>query len=236
MNDVNDASYIKLSNGLITSVSLQSKSTHPESTDNAFGEQQIDRTSVEYGQYIDGVWVPEGSPKIITFTSTSPVIDGYNEDGTITGDAYELHIIVAVNLINEFNNIIKNFENLNIQFLHDSLLNSPNAGDFDTLENEFGVISTQDIIPLASLRDLYNINKINVKTDPDGTLRGVGSTAETVYEKLVSTAQINGARLSVLSKEKPVIEPLEVKVDIDKIYKQLGSSTQRRMPSIKDLL
>ena len=130
--------------------------------------------------------------------------------------------------------------------MYDSFYNSPNYVQVDMLENEFGVINTQDLLTFPQLRDMYARIKINnQKADFDGTVKGAGANIEdmepdsetnltqSVYEKLLSTSQQVGARKALLTREKPLIQPIEARNKIEKTIQLLNKN---RMPKATDLL
>ena len=57
--------------------------------------------------------------------------------------------------------------------------------------------------------------------------------SQSVYEKLVSTSQQVGARKALLTREKPLIEPLQARNNIEKTIELLKKN---RMPKATDIL
>jgi len=246
-----DSSYIKLSDGTLTLPVLEARSTQPEGSGNTFGQKQIDFDHVEFGQYQDGVFIPEGSSEINFITTEVPVIDGYDENNNpVDGDTFVLHKLIADQIIEEFNEINDDFINLNIKFMHDYFLQGSNKNQLDTLENEFGAIQAQDLLTYDQLRDLYKRIEINSrKNESDGTVRGAGANIESqneeqgdytdrnknqsVFEKLVSNSQLSGIRRADISKEKPVVENLKNDVSVEKIVKFLEN---KNSPDVRDIL
>jgi hypothetical protein len=181
-----------------------------------------------------------------------------NGDEKDAGDALWLHMMIKDKLVEEYNTIKSSFENLKTNFLHDNIEDSPNGEDL--LENEFGIISTQTLMTFDQLRDMYRgilINNGAGSDDGYGNKRGVGQNIDdvagdglssldkaltlggedrnrdqSVYEKLVSTAQLTGIQFSRLSKEKPEIEPLVVNKLEDVIKKLQGNDS----PDVRDIL
>lgn len=247
IDDFSDSSYISLNDGKLTTYVLDARSTHREGNGNTFGQKQLDFNSVEFGQYQGGVFIKEGDDRIIDIKTDLPVISGYDDLGNpIDGDARIIHALIADQLYNEFTQIKDNFTNLKIKFMYDSFYNSPNYVQVDMLENEFGVINTQDLLTFPQLRDMYARIKINnQKADFDGTVKGAGANIEdmepdsetnltqSVYEKLLSTSQQVGARKALLTREKPLIQPIEARNKIEKTIQLLNKN---RMPKATDLL
>ncbi len=56
---------------------------------------------------------------------------------------------------------------------------------------------------------------------------------QSVYEKLLSTSQQVGARKALLTREKPLIQPIEARNKIEKTIQMLNKN---RMPKATDLL
>jgi hypothetical protein len=247
IDDFSDGSYITLYDGKLTTFILDARSTHREGNGNTFGQKQIDFNSVQFGQYQDGKFVSETDADIITIKTDIAVIDGYDDNGNPqSSDARIIHALIADQLYEEYKKILDNFNNLKIKFLYDSFYNSPNFKQYDLLENEFGVINTQDLLTFPQLRDMFaRIDINNKKTDPDGTVKGAGaniedvepdsktSLSESVFEKLVSTSQQVGARKALLTKEKPTIEAIQVS---NKIEKTIELLKKNRMPKASDIL
>lgn len=247
IDDFSDGSFITLYDGKLTTFVLDARSTHREGNGNTFGQKQIDFNSVEFGQYQNGVFVNESDSDIITIKTDIAVIDGYDDSGSPSyGDAKIIHALIADQLYEEFKKISDDFNNLKIKFLYDSFYNSPNFKQFDLLENEFGVINTQDLLTFPQLRDMYaRIDINNKKAGSDGTVIGAGaniedmepdsktSLSESVFEKLVSTSQQVGARKALLTREKPTIEAIQVSNKIEKTIQLLNKN---RMPKASDIL
>ena len=198
--------------------------------------------------------------------SANAVITGYAPDGTVippegitlpnkrkipAGDAYMLHVIIKDKILDELNIIKKQFNDLSTQFLHDYHTNSPKSKEL--LENEFGVIQSQDLMSFDELMDMYRKMEINDKAGNDGIggKRGVGinitdiggegdetyantdrNRDQSVYEKLVSTTQLTGIQFSKNGKEKPKIEPL-INKRLETILTRLQGDSS---PTVADIL
>jgi len=155
--------YIMLHNGKITIPLADARSTNPPSNDNIFGGKEIDENTVEIGYYDeDGIFVPEtDETPIPSVTSDTSVITGYNDaaeptdayledvNGTeIPNAALEIHSKILSMILEEVESMKELYQALRDKpdfFLFDKLLNGPNADLVNTLENEYGVISTQTL-------------------------------------------------------------------------------------------
>lgn len=257
-----DSGYITLHDGKASIAVLQCRSIQPEGHQNMFGEKQADLLTIEFGQIQNGAFIPEFEKDSVTgevrrnpmdlFKSEAPVISGYAPDGSIippngyqlndgtiipSGDAYILHEIIKDRIITQINNVKRLFNELKTEFLHDTVFNSPN--DTQLLENEFGVISTQDLLSFDDLRDLYRRLNINNKAGSDtlGDRRGVNDPGDdpnrdqSIYEKLVSTTQFTGIQFSRNTNEKPTIEPV-INERLEKTLKRIYS---KGVPDVRDI-
>lgn len=249
IEDLSDSSYINLSDGTLVTPVLEARSKHPEGSGNTFGQKQIDYTTVEFGQYQNGVFIPEGDDRIIEIKTAEPVISGYIDGNAVEGDAALLHTLIANQIVEEFKTIKDNFNNLSIKFMHDKFNDGSNVSLTPLLENEFGVIKTQDILTFDEMRDMYKRIGINsTKSEVDGTVRGAGANIESqnedggdtnrnknqsVFEKLVSTSQLNGVRLAKLTREKPVIEELANNVKVEEVIAEIQ---KKKVPNVRDIL
>jgi len=278
LSNSGDSSFITLHDGRITIPVLDVRSAHPEGSGNTFGQKQVDVDNVKFGRFNEeGVFISEDENPIPVITSENSVIAGYNDDNIpVEGDAIFLHILVKNKIVEEFKLIKELTQNLNIEFLYDNLMESPNRTQFDTLENEFGVIKTQttfdpdnpdkdgNVLSIKELEDLFNrMNINNQNSSPtDGSVRGAGVNLESinqdidfdtntdtnlgaggnkndniesqsVFEKLISNAQLQGIQRAKLTKEKPVIEPLQGKATIENIIKEIKNDKE---PDVRDIL
>jgi hypothetical protein len=252
LEDLSDSSYITLSDGTLTTPVLEARSIHPEGSGNTFGQKQVDYGSVQFGQFQDGVFIPEGDDRIIEIKTTQPVIDGYVNGVPFENDAVLLHTLIANQIVEEFNAIKEAFNTLSIKFMHDKFFEGSNSTLADLVENEFGVIKTQDIMTFEDLRKMYDrISINNKKTDGDGGVRGAGANIEaqnenadigfevdrnkihSVFEKLVSNSQLTGIKRASLTKEKPIIEPLANGVKVEDVIQDIQN---RRIPRVRDIL
>lgn len=248
LEDLSDSSYINLNDGTLTTPVLDARSSHPEGSGNIFGQKQIDYNSVEFGQFQNGVFIPEDDDRIIEIKTTEPVIDGYVDGIPYESDAVLLHTLIANQIVDEFNTIKKEFNTLSIKFMHDKFYEGSNSSLANLLENEFGVIKTQDIMTFDALRKMYNRIAINSKkTDVDGGVRGAGANIEaqnetddvdrnkiqSVFEKLISNSQLTGIKRASLTREKPIIEQLANEVKVEDVIEDIQN---RRIPKVSDIL
>jgi hypothetical protein len=248
LEQLSDSSYINLSDGTMTTPVLEARSSHPEGSGNTFGQKQVDYNSVEFGQFQNGVFIPEGDDRIIELKTTEPVIDGYVDGVAYESDAVLLHTLIANQIVDEFDSIKEAFNTLSIKFMHDKFFEGSNSSFANLLENEFGVISTQDVMTFDALRKMYNRIAINSKkTDNDGGVRGAGANIEaqnetddidrnkiqSVFEKLVSNSQLTGIKRASLTKEKPLIEPLANEIKVEDVIEDIQN---RRIPKVCDIL
>ena len=73
IENAGDSSFISLADGKYTTPVLEVRSIIPERSGNAFGQAQVDFGDVEFGQYQNGVFVPETSDEIIVIKTDEPV-------------------------------------------------------------------------------------------------------------------------------------------------------------------
>ena len=267
-----DGAYVSLYDGKLSVPILQCRSSHPHIHGNLFGEKQLDFDHVEFGQISNGVFTPEynedGTKNELThIKSLESVVDGFDLNGNVipfegvtdvdgefkpASDALWIHIVLKDKIVEEYKRIKSSFDDLKTNFLHDVFADSPNSDKL--LENEFGIISTQDLMTFDQLRDMYRSILINRSTDGAGNINGVGlidndadgltpedsallgredrNRDQSIYEKLISTTQLTGIQFSRLTKEKPEIEPLETN-RLEDVIKDLGGDTT---PDVTDIL
>lgn len=211
-----DAAYISPSDGKLYVRLTDIESKQPEGNGNTFGEKQLDP------QHVDFFSLP-GDPLV----SENPILND--------SQLKFLHTLIRDQIVSEFKSIKDSFLNLSIDFLYDSIKIGSNSDVLNTLENEFGIISTQDLIPFNQLREMFNRIEINKSTlnspDPDGKTRGTGQNIEgaddtdpsqnqSIFEKLVSNAQTGGVQFVKPGKEKPIIEEIQEK-PLETIIKEI---------------
>lgn len=210
------------------------------SKDNFFGEKQAPMENMARGLYVDGVFRTEDELvdmgyQIETVSEVS-YIDGYDNNGNVTGDdALYMHSMVATQIKEEFDKLKELFENYGGGIMYDHFVDGPNASMEDMVENEFGIISGQDLIDFDNLRAIFNQKRIedNAKRNSDGTIQGAGGDADgtgvsEVFEKVVSNAELSGVRKASLTKEhiKVTIQPNNMSTE--ELYRKImkGSMTQ----------
>lgn len=268
IDNLGDNSYISLSTGKLTTPVLDVRSTHPDGSGNTFGQKLFTTDSAEFGQYTDdGIFKSEDGQDIEYVVSDNPVIDGYDSDGNpMSDEALLIHLMIKNTILEEFKTVKELTNNTNINFMYDELLESPNKGQLDLLENEFGIIKTQtlfenedEVIPIPDLKDILTKGKINdkKKSPIDAGVRGAGANIEesnedidfdknpstninadrnerqSVFEKLISNAQMQGVQKARLTKEKPIIEPLQGNVTVEKVIKDIE---KKNIPDVRDIL
>jgi hypothetical protein len=185
LSSENDGKYMSVSDGKVRIPSNKVKSSHPAGNGNTFGEKQIDENNYEYIESDDLV----------------------SENPAISDDQLEyLKDQIKDSVIREFNDVKATYESITNNLMFDKLLDGNNKDNINLLENEFGIISTQDVLPFDVLDNLYKKDSDSVGVDYNGNVRD--SRGE-IYEKMVSNAQENGVQVAELGKEKPVIEPME---------------------------
>lgn len=268
-----DAGYITLHDGKLSVSVMQCRSIHPEGYTNMFGEHQSSFLTIEFGQVQDGVFIPEYNKDAKTgevtknpmqlIKSTSAVLSGYAPDGSVIGpmgytlsngeklnmgDGYMLHVLIKDKILDELKVIREMFDGLKTEFLYDHFSNSPNQNH--TIENEYGVIASQELMTFDELADVYNRITINTTNDTNtlGDKQGAGNTSgsvdgddtypvdpnrdQSVYEKLVSATQFTGIQFSRNTKEKPTIEPVQ-KSKLESIIKRLSGD---KSPDVRDII
>ena len=122
----------------------------------------------------------------------------------MTGDdALLLHSLVATQIKEEFDKLRELFENYGGSIMYDHFVDGPNASMADMVENEFGLISGQDLIDFDNLRAIFAQKNIedNARRNSDGTIQGAGGAENDIFEKVVSNAELAGVRKASLTKE-----------------------------------
>jgi hypothetical protein len=185
-----------------------------KSKDNFYGERIAPLECTERGLYIDGVFRNEEWLKLneaelakkgfmLEMVSDKSFIDGF-KNGKVTGDdALLLHSLVATQIKEEFDKLRELFENYGGSIMYDHFVDGPNASMADMVENEFGLISGQDLIDFDNLRAIFAQKNIedNARRNSDGTIQGAGGAENDIFEKVVSNAELAGVRKASLTKE-----------------------------------
>lgn len=210
------------------------------SKDNFFGEKIAPVECTERGLYIDGVFRNEAELEAMGYqlerVSETSFIDGF-EDGNVVGDdAMFLHSLVATQIKEEFDKLRELFENYGGSIMYDHFADGPNASMADMLENEFGLISGQDLIGFDELRAIFNQKNIedNAGKYSDGTTKGAGgigssgNSSGNIYEKVVSNAELAGVRKASLTKEHINVTVKQNSMTTEQLYKAImkGTMTQ----------
>ena len=247
-----DNSFITLSDGKYTTPMLEVRSAVPEGSGNTFGQAQIDFDDVEFGQYQDGVFVPESDvDNIIIIKTDEPVLSGYVQDdeGNVTidavdgGDAFILHSLIAAQIVESFDVVKQDWLNIDFKLMHDRITESPNARVIPVLENEFGTIMSQDLLTFDQLRDMYQRMNINSqKRYVDSGVLGIGVDLEgqddrnedqSVFEKLVTNAQLSGIKKVKISNETLIEDEPILDIDVEKVVDEIN---RRNTPTVRDIL
>lgn len=239
-----DNSFISLADGKYTTPVLEFRSIVPERSGNTFGQAQVDFDDVEFGQYQNGVFVPEDSDDIIVIKTNEPVLSGYEQDEqdniTISGgDAFILHSLIAQQIVESFNVVKDGWLNIDFKLMHDRITESPNSRLIPVLENEFGTIMSQDLLTFSQLREMYQRIAINSKKRyVDSGVLGVGVDIEnpeneSVFEKLVSNSQLSGIKKVKLSNESLIEDEPVRQIDVEKVVDEIN---RRNTPNVRDIL
>jgi hypothetical protein len=212
------SSYITLSDGILHVKSLDAYPNNAPTRLDIHKQQKVDASHVTWGIWEDGVFyseeeLAEMGREIPYIDSEVPVIAGYVNGEATEGEAVYLHQVVAAKIHKRFGEIRKLFEDFGGALMYDRVEDGPNASMADMLENEFGLIAAQDLIPFDDLDTML-----------DGILRDAGKTTgvlgETgnIYEKVVDNAQISGFRYASLKKEHLHIKDLPTANDGKTLY------------------
>lgn len=218
---------------------------NPNSKGHFFNEKQANVQNMTRGMWVKGVFYTEdqlvemGYP--IETVSEESFIEGFDNEGNVErGDALLIHSLMATQIKNEFDKIRDLFENFGGNLMYDHFKDGPNASMENMLENEFGLIAGQDLLDFDKLRNIYRQKDINdnaAKSTTDGTIRGAGANEEdgdeSVYEKVVSNAQLAGIRKASLTKEHVQVNARANALTTEQLYKLI---TQGKMRSANDLL
>ena len=270
-------SYITLATGKMTMATYDVLPSMPFTNANMFGQQKADPEHMYIGEYDEnGVFyqfddykktdesvlpdandakyeppsVKDGRPVKPTYLETDiSVIGKYDANGVpYAGDALRIHKQIADQIYNEYDAFRKAIDDGRIPLLYDEYEGSPNSKSFDLLENEFGIIASQDEVPYSQLYDMYNRIAAMSKTGPSnadvkGKTTGnksndpndtsvYGSNLD-IYDSLVSTVELTGPRKPSMSAEHVEVEELASDVTIEDAVKQLLNGI--RKPNVTDM-
>lgn len=217
---------------------------NPNSKGNFFGEKQANVKNMKRGMWIKGVFYTEDQLVAMGYqvetVSDESFIEGFDRDGNVErGDARLIHSLIATQIKNEFDKIREMFENFGGKLMYDHFKDGPNATMESMLENEFGLIAGQDLIDFDKLRNIYKQKDINdnAPKSTDGSIKGAGANEEdgdeSIYEKVVSNAQLAGIRKASLTKEHVHVDARATALTTEQLYKLI---TKGKMTSANDLL
>ena len=218
---------------------------NPNSKGNFFNEKQANVQNMKRGMWLGGVFYTEDQLIEMGYTvetvSDESFIEGFDNEGNVErGDARLIHSLIATQIKNEFDKIRDMFENFGGNLMYDHFKDSPNASMEPMLENEFGLIAGQDLLDFDKLRNIYRQKDINdnaSKSTTDGTVRGAGANEEdgdeSIYEKVVSNAQLAGIRKASLTKEHVQVNARANALSTEQLYKLI---TKGKMRSANDVL
>ena len=142
-----------------------------------------------------------------------------------------MHSLVATQIKEEFDKLRELFENYGGSIMYDRFADGPNASMEDMLENEFGLISGQDLIGFDELRAIFAQKNIddNASKYSDGTLKSAGGVyGDDVFEKVVSNAEMAGVRKASLTKEHINVTVQQGTMTTEQLYRAImkGTMTQ----------
>jgi len=103
-----------------------------------------------------------------------------------------------------------------------------------------------DLLSIPEIREMYkkmnvgvaglgDTENIDIDTNPNTNRNADGSLNQSVFEKLVSNAQLTGVQRANITMEKPVIEPLQNDATIERIMKFIQNNKTNE-PDIRDIL
>lgn len=258
LTDVGDGgAYISLADGHIHVFGESTRSAYDQNYGgNVFGERQVTPAKLVRGIERDGVFYTVEEAKAlgmnVEYVSDGPVLSGYtiNADGSVTidgGDAQLLHALAASQIKEQYEKLKSRFEDYGGAVMYDHFADGPNANNADMLENEFGIIAGQTLMSFDALRAMVDKSDINgsgntlgtgagkLSDDSYGDLDGNGNPLESVFEKVVSNAQLSGVRLASLTREHVTEIPRSNGLSVERIYailtngkKVMGNDLMRR--------
>lgn len=233
--DMIDASYITLSDGKLHIPCGDGRPYLPQSLDNMYDQKQVTKDNYQRGRWINGLFVP--ATKEDEYVSNTSVIGGYNNGVAVGGDAYILHAFIGDQIKQEFDAIVKMFEEYKGELMFDSFYNGPYADKFEQLENEFGIIAKQDLIDFEHLKGMLTVSDLNEQSNGTAittTTAEDGTEYRDIYEKVVSNAEVAGMRLASLSSEHIEVNPPKAEtVTIEDVYKIISNGSA---PTANDIV
>ena len=210
------SSYITLHDGIMHIKCMETYPNNPPTRFDMHKQQRVDKEHMLWGTWADGVFYSEEERPVPYIDSENPVLDGYVDGECVGGEGYLLHQLIAAQVHKKYLEIKNKFENYGGSLMYDHIEDSPNADMFDMLENEFGLIKAQDLIPFDEL-ELMLFGNIGDELSGTERLRVDGS----IYEKVVNNAQLAGIRRADLTKEHLHIKDTPSKNDGKTIYDRL---------------
>lgn len=233
--DMIDASYITLADGKLHIPCGDGRPYLPQSLDNMYDQKQVTKDNYQRGRWINGLFVPATQED--EYVSKESVIGGYNDGVAVGGDAYILHAFIGDQIKQEFDAIVKMFEEYKGELMFDSFYNGPYADKFEQLENEFGVIAKQDLLDFDQLKGMLTVADLNEQTNGTAittTTAEDGTEYKDIYEKVVSNAEVAGMKLASLSSEHLEVNPPKAEtVTIEDVYKIINNGTA---PTANDIV
>ena len=191
------SSFITLHDGIMHVRSLETYPNNPPTRFDLHKQQRVDSEHMLWGTWQDGVFYSEDERPVPYVDSERPVLDGYSNGECVGGEGMLLHQLIAAQVHKNYLEIKNRFENYGGNLMYDRFEDSPNSGMYDMLENEFGLIKAQDLIPFDSLEAML----FGVLGEPDGFGRDKVMADGSIYEKVVNNAQLAGIRRADLTKE-----------------------------------
>lgn len=212
------SSYITLHDGIMHIKALETYPNNPPTRFDMHKQQRVDSEHMLWGTWHDGVFYSEEERPVPYVDSEKPVLDGYVDGECVGGEGMLLHQLIAAQVHKKYIEIKKKFENYGGNLMYDHFEDSPNSGMYDMLENEFGLIKAQDLIPFDTLEMM--LFGVGVE-DQDGFGRNKVKVDGSIYEKVVNNAQLAGIRRADLTKEHLHIKDTPSKDDGKSMYDRL---------------
>ena len=216
---------------------------NPNTKEDFFGEKQAGVKNMKRGLWVNGVFRTEEELEKMGYkietVSEGSFMEGFENGQVVRGDALMVHSLMAAQIKTEFDKIRDMFENFSGNLMYDHFKDSPNAEMEGMLENEFGLIAGQDLIEFEKLKTIFQQKDINdnAPISPDGTVLGAGANeedgSESIYEKVVSNAELAGIRKASLTKEHVQVTARANALTTEQMYKLI---TKGKMTSANDLL
>ena len=211
------SSFITLHDGIMHVRSLETYPNNPPTRFDLHKQQRVDSEHMLWGTWQDGVFYSVDERPVPYVDSERPVLDGYSNGECVGGEGMLLHQLIAAQVHKNYLEIKNRFENYGGNLMYDRFEDSPNSGMYDMLENEFGLIKAQDLIPFDSLEAML----FGVLGDQDGFGRDKVMADGSIYEKVVNNAQLAGIRRADLTKEHLHVKDTPSKDDGKSMYDRI---------------